>query len=118
VLVKGKYARRGRRPAAARSVYEVQVIDIANERHFGQGLVFLLELGFGAAAGGGSFSGESLSGVTVELVERRNGAVLLSWRLLPDNAHAMVTRIEADLDRLNVQEFAKEWGIPTRAVHE
>jgi hypothetical protein len=117
VLVKGKNARRGRRPAAARSAYEVRVIDIANERHFGQGLVLLLELGFGATGVGG-LSGDSLSGVTVELVDRRNDAVLLSWRLLPDNAHAMVTRIEAGLDRLNAQEFAKEWGIATRAVHE
>ena len=95
---------------SARSVYELHVIhpDTA-ERHTQQWKNFFVEL-LGDSMMVGS-PGNVFVKVTLEVVDRRTHAAVLSIQEPAENARGMVELIDADLDRLDAATFAEEWGI-------
>ena len=96
--------------ASARSVYELHVIHPdTQERHTQQWKNLFVEL-LGDLVMLGS-TGNVFVKVTLEVVDRRTHAAVLSIRQPAENARGMVELIDADLDRLDAATFAEEWGI-------
>jgi hypothetical protein len=98
------------RAAPARTVYELHVIHPkTDERHTQQLKNVFAEL-LGELIMLGS-PGNVFVKVTLEIVDRRTHATVLSLRELVEGAQGMVELIDADLDRLDAATFADEWGI-------
>jgi hypothetical protein len=92
-------------PQAARAAYEVRVIDTApgeNARSwFWGGLIALV-------AGGPD---GPLPRPRVEIVATNTEVPLIGWTILPDELPLLKAKIEGDLDQLDAETFASEWGL-------
>jgi hypothetical protein len=93
----------------ARHVYELRVVDPTTGEQLWHSLTNLLEdLILGALGdGGGSIFAEK---VELRIVERENGHVVASMHASND-AQSLARLIADDLDRLDADQFATEWGI-------
>jgi hypothetical protein len=107
--VSPKRKRKRRGPVSARSVYQLHVIDPASERHTGLVLTFLAEAVLSSGSSVPTFNANSW--VRLEIVDLRTGGAVSRMRETIESVHALATRIEADLDRLDARAFANEWGI-------
>jgi hypothetical protein len=92
----------------ARSVYDVRVLDCQpgeTGRAWFTGVLAAL------------FSGGDSSGaaerVRVEIVVIDTGEPLMDWMEYPMPAEALKERIESDLNQMDADTFAAEWGLPT-----
>jgi hypothetical protein len=97
----------------ARSEYELHVIHPGtSERHTQQLKNLLAEFLLGGLAGGPhTSSGNLFVKVTIEIVERRTGTIVLSMDQPVENAPGVVELLDADLDRLDAATFAEQWGV-------
>jgi hypothetical protein len=91
---------------AARSAYEVRVVTAAPGEtgrawFLGGLLAAFFKDGFGVA-----------TRTRVEIVATGTGDVLVDWKTQPVDAGLLKEKIESDLDRMDAQEFATEWGLP------
>jgi hypothetical protein len=94
----------------ARHVYELRVADLTTGEQHRHNLIWLLgELILNGPYGDGScfwVPGK----VELRIVERQTGHVAASMRA-SDDAQSLAKLISADLDRLDADAFAAEWGV-------
>jgi hypothetical protein len=96
-------------PMRARSVFQLRVIDPTTpQRIEGEVLGFLVSLAVNSPT-------ESLTKVTLEIVDLRTGVVVSTMREHYQTARDFGAAIEVDLDRLDPSAFAKEWGFAENA---
>jgi hypothetical protein len=97
---------------SARSVYELHLIDPTTaERHHARAVEVIAEVlagfSFGVVGGGSSVK------LTLDVVDRRTGATVLTMREFHESARRLAEMVDADLDRLDAEQFAAEWGVET-----
>jgi hypothetical protein len=94
---------------AARSAFDVAVVDEPNETFRATGVSWLLgavSLLFGEVEGGVPVR------VKVQILSTGIGDPLKDWIEYPRDADLLKNKIQSDLDQMDADTFAAEWGLP------
>lgn len=90
---------------AARSVYDVRVLDPAPGEASRSWLLGAIVAAFGDVT--------SRSRVRVEIIATDTGELLADWTISPVEGLFLKAKIESDLNEMNADAFASEWGLST-----